>query len=226
MKHLLVIVIFCFNILFSFSQITPEGKLGLWYDLGGNHRISEKISINTYAQLWLYEVNDNFNFLLLKTGLSYHINSKLTTTISYDYSDYNGSMNTNSTHTFENRISEQITYKHKFIKTLIDHRFRTEHRFLRKQNSNPSIVRLRYRFGTKFKLNKTLFIRLYNELLLTQKLSKTPENRFYSALGINISKSNTIQLGYLNRNTIKGDNLHRLQIGVFFNTNHIKKLPK
>ena len=223
MKKTLTTLIFILAIHTSYAQLNPQDKLGTWFDIGGNHRISEKISINTYTQIWLYEVNDNFNFLLLKTGLSYHVNPKLTATLSYGYSDYDGDINVSAPHTFENRISEQITYKHKISKIPLDHRFRIEHRFRRKLNSNTKIARLRYRLGTKLKLNKTLFIRLNNEVILTPKISNSPENRFYTGLGVNISTSKNIQIGYLNRNTSKGANLHRLQIAFFFKTDLRKK---
>ncbi len=223
MKYFLTAAIVILTVSFSFAQTNPEDKLGAWYNLGGNHRISEKISITTYTEVWLYEVNNNFNFFLLKTGVNYRINPKLTASIFYDYSDFDGNINASTPHNFENRISEQIVYKHKLNKLPLDHRFRLEHRFRRKLSSKTSRARLRYRLGTKFKLNKTLFIRLHNELLLTPKLSNTPENRFYTALGIKTSKFNNIQIGYLNRNTSGGSNLHRLQLGFFFKTDFRKK---
>ena len=177
MKNVLTTLIFILAIHTSYAQVNPKDKLGTWFDIGGNHRISEKLSINTYTQIWLYEVNDNFNFLLLKTGLSYHVNPKLTATLSYGYSDYDGDINVSVPHTFENRISEQFAYKHNINKISLDHRFRIEHRFFRKQDSKPRVARLRYRLGTKFNLNNTLFVRLHNEVLLTPKSSNTPENR-------------------------------------------------
>ena len=207
----------------SYAQISQEDKLGAWFDIGGNHRISEKSSIKTYAQFWLYEVNDNFNFFLLKIGYNYHFNPKLTGSIYLGYSDFDGNINISSPHTYEKRITEQFTFKHKLSKIPLDHRFRIEHRFFKKSDSKLNVIRLRYRIGSKFNLSNTLFIRLHNELLLTPKSSNTPENRFYTALGINISKSDNIQLGYLNRNTSNKENLHRLQIGIFFKTDFRKK---
>lgn len=221
-KRLLIISLFMV-FYSSYSQINPEDKLGAWYEIGSNHRISEKTSINVYTQLWLYEVNDNFNFFLIKTSYNYHFNPKLTASIYLGYSDFDGNISSSSPHTYESRITEQITFKHKLIKIPLDHRFRIEHRFFRKHNSKPKVARLRYRIGTKFNLNKTWFARLTNELLLTPKLSNTPENRLYTGLGINISKSSNIQLGYINRNTSNKENLHRIQVGLFFKTDLRKK---
>ncbi len=128
-------------------------------------------------------------------------------------------------HTYENRIFEQIVYKHKISNLPIDHRFRVEQRFLHKLEFKETLHRLRYRIGTKIKLNNGLFIRLNNEFLATIQKDALTENRLYAALGINISKSCNLQLGYLNRK-IKGLNLHRLQAGVFIKTDHRKKEKK
>lgn len=217
--QLSLLLVFCS----SYAQLTPEDKLGTWYDIGINHRISKKASIDTYTQTWLYEFNDNFNFFLFKMGYNYHFNPKLKATIYLGYSDFDNNISISSPHTYEKRITEQIIFKHKLSSIPLDHRFRIEHRFFRKHDSKSKVARLRYRLGTKFSINNVLFIRLHNELLLTPKSSNIPENRFYSGLGINISKSNNIQLGYMNRNTSNKTNLHRLQVGIFFKTDLRKK---
>lgn len=224
-KTILHLSLFLF-ICSSYAQLIPERTLGAWYDIGGNHKVSEKTSIETYMQFWLYEVNDNFNFFLFKVGYNHHFTPKLTTTIYLGYSDFDGNINISSPHTYEKRITEQVVYKHKLIKIPLDHRFRIEHRFFRKHNSKPKVARLRYRLGSKITLNKSLFIRSHNELLLSPKSSSVPENRFYLGLGIKLSKSINLHLGYLNRHTTNKKNLHRLQTAVFFKTDLRKKSLK
>lgn len=202
----------------NYAQTNPEDKLGAWYDLGINHRISEKSSIDTYAEMWVYEVADNFNFILFKLGYNYQFNPKLKGTLFLGYSDFDGNINISAPHTYEQRITEQFVFKHKLSKIPLDHRFRIEHRFFRKLDTKPKAARLRYRLGSKFNINNTLFIRIHNEILSTPKFTNTLENRFYTGLGINISKSNNILVGYMNRKTPNKENLHRVQIGLFFKT--------
>ena len=207
----------------NYAQTNPEDKLGIWYDLGGTHRISEKSSVTTYTQLWLYEFNDNFNFLLFKLGYNYQFNSKFTGTLFLGYSDFDGNINTSAPHNYEKRITEQVVFKHKLNKIPLDHRFRVEHRFFKMSNTKQNVARLRYRLGTKFNLNKTFLIRVHDELLLTPKSSNTPENRFYTGLGFNLTKSNNIEIGYMNRNTSNKENLHRIQVALTFKTDLRKK---
>lgn len=81
--------------------------------------------------------------------------------------------------------------------------------------------RLLLRF--KNNLDRRLFLNVNNEFFTNLKKDTTTENRFYAAVGLNISKANNIQLGYLNHK-INGLNLHRLQVGIFIKTDLIKKL--
>lgn len=222
MKHLLTSFLLFITISFSYSQTTAEDELGAWYTISGSHRISDDFSISTLAQLWLFEEVENFNFVLFTGGLNYHISPKLTTTIALSYADIDGGFSTNKPHTYENRLAQQIVFKHKIAKLPIDHRFRAEQRFFSKLNTKSTKHRLRYRIGAKIILNKHLFIRLNDEFLATLQNDIVTENRLYSALGINIAKSSNLQLGYLNRK-IKGQNFHRLQVGLFFKTDLRKK---
>lgn len=208
---------------YSYAQSVPEDKLGIWYGLDGHYKISEKSSLESFTYLWFYELTDNFNFVFLNLGYNYHFNPKLTTTIFLGYSDFDNDINMSAPHTYETRLSEQIQFKHKLSIILLDHRFRLEHRFFRKTGIKTNVARIRYRIGTKFKLNDIFFLRMHNELLLTPKLNNTSENRFFSGIGINVFKSSTIQVGYMNRNTPNKQNLHRIQLIYLFKADLRKK---
>ncbi|WP_242086408.1 DUF2490 domain-containing protein [Aestuariivivens sediminis] len=223
MKNLVFVLGFVLTFCISHAQLNPEDKLGISYEFGITHKISENFSISTYSLLWLYEVNDNFNFILLNAGLNYQITPHASGSISYGYSDYDGTIDISSPHTLENRISEHIVYKHHLIKVPLEHRFKVEHRFLRTPTSKQTVTRFRYRIATQFKLSHALFIYLKNEWLLSPNLSNTPENRFNGGLGIHWNKSSTVLLGYFNRNTMNRMNLHRLQVGLFIKTDWRKK---
>jgi hypothetical protein len=222
MKYLLTAILLTISISNSYSQTSQEDMLGSWFTYAGNHKISDKFSASTLAQLWTFEVAENFNFILVFGALNYQLTPKLTTTIGYGYGDIDGGFYTDKPHTYENRVFEQFVYKHKIGNLPIDHRFRAEQRFFHKLEFKSTSHRLRYRLGTKIKLNKTLFIRVHDEFLATIDDEIIDENRLYGALGINLSKSVNVQFGYLNRK-IKGLNLHRLQAGIFIKTDHRKK---
>ncbi len=222
MKYYLTTFIFILTISLGFSQTSPEDKLGSWYTYFGNHRLSEKLSIVAGGQIWAYEPATNLNLLLIKAGLNYHINNKLKVELGYSFLDIDRSIQgLEGKHIYENRISEQIAFKHKLVNLPIDQRFRIEHRLFNLRVGNSVKHRLRYRLGTKIKLNKTLFIRAHNEVLAHIEKDFFSENRLYGALGINLNKSCNLQLGYLYR-YINDLNLHRLQVSLFIKTDHRK----
>lgn len=224
MKYYIAAFVFTLVISVSYSQTSPEDKLGAWYTYFGNHRISNKLSIVAGGQIWAYEPVTNLNLFLAKLGVNYHINNKLKVELGYSFLDIDKSIqHREGSHVFENRISGQIAYKHTLSRLPIDHRLRIEHRIFNPTEENPTKHRLRYRLGTKIKLNKLLFVRINNELLSTIEDDFSSANRFYTALGINLSKSCNLQLGYLNRYLFEKDiNLHRLQVGLFISTDHRK----
>ncbi|MEP1489473.1 MAG: DUF2490 domain-containing protein [Algibacter sp.] len=224
MKHLLTILLLTLTITLSYSQTTPEDKLGAWYMFDATHKVADKFSIKTGFQLRSFEVADNINLLFYYTGINYHLNKNTTLTLAYCFLDIDRSFSiTGESHLYENRPYEQLSYKQQAFKFPIYHRLRLEHRFLNFQHTQTTLHRLRYRLGTKIKLNKTLFLNINNEVFANFKDQVFTENRFYAALGFNISKSDNIQIGYLNHeiNTL---NLNRLQIGLFIKTDLRKKV--
>ena len=84
MKRLLPLIL-----LFTFNQIqaqdTGEDLWGNWLMYFGTNRVSDKLSIHTEAQYRLYEFSDNFNQLLLRTGLNYHIADHAMATAGYAF---------------------------------------------------------------------------------------------------------------------------------------------
>ncbi|MGB5317401.1 DUF2490 domain-containing protein, partial [Eudoraea sp.] len=81
MKKLLSV--FIFLIFLNAQSQQGQDDLGIWYMYFGMNKISERFSIHTEAQFRYYETSGNFNQLLLRTGLNYHISSEAIATIGY-----------------------------------------------------------------------------------------------------------------------------------------------
>lgn len=206
------------------AQKTPESSLGAWYMLDATHAVSNKIGIKTGVQLRSYEVFNNINLLFVYTGINYKISKNTIFTLTYGYLDIDRTFtDIGFPHLYENRIYEQLSYKHKLNKLPISHRLRIEHRFLNFAHKLDTKHRLRYCLGSKIALTEDYFLNVNNEFFANLKKDTATENRLYAAVGLNISKTNNIQLGYLNHK-INGLNLHRLQVGIFIKTDLRKKL--
>lgn len=208
------------------AQETGEDEWGAWYMYFGTNKVSDRFSIHTEAQFRYYETLSNFNQMLLRTGLNYHISPNAIATFGYAYIDTDltfedppltDSFFGGST-ILEHRIFEQFILTNKVGEFLFEHRYRLEQRFL--NNTDLSVTdtqhRARYRLQLTLPLTDTFFINLYDEVFLNLQDSVFGQNRLYGALGIRITENASVQLGYL-KNHFNTVNFDRLQIGFFYN---------
>lgn len=223
MKYLLIITTILFLKINVSAQQTGENKLGTWYVYFGNHKVSDKLSINTGAQLWTYEPISNFNFRILHTGLNYHFNNKMTASFVYGNVNWDRRFeDTDEPNTKENRIYEQFSLKSKVGKFSLENRLRYEQRFLVVGETKETLKRIRYRIKATLPLTKTFFINVYDEIIFNVNDPIFQQNRLYGALGIKASKNYSIQLGYL-KNNFKTKAYDRLQVGLYVKTDFRKK---
>jgi len=223
-KHILLFALslFAFN---SFGQENGEQEFGAWYTVAVSNKISEKVSITTMAQLRLYETTDNLQIGLGLLGLNYNFSPMLTGTLGYfrlnidnTFEDLVEENNIN-----ENRIFEQLTLKNSIGKVKLIHRYRLEHRFLNFANKpNDFQQRMRYRLQAIIPLSKTLFLNVYDEIILNLQKKAFSQNRMNASLGYKFNKNLNVQMGYLKQSfeTIAYD---RLVLGVYIKTDFSKK---
>lgn len=224
MKNIIIISIIFLLIQYTKAQGTGEDKLGTWYMYSGTHRISDKLSINSGAQIREYETITNLNTLLLLTGLNYNINSNIVTTMGYGYLNFDNSYEDlpEENNIDEHRIFEQISLKNRVWKLRLEHRYRLEQRFLDYTERKDTQHRTRYRLKVTLPLNNTFFINIYDEIFLNLQNDIFSQNRLYTALGMKINKNSKVQLGYLKNNFSK-TSFDRLQLGLSINTGFKKK---
>jgi hypothetical protein len=220
-------VVLLLALIFSFSLISQEpgeDKWGSWHMYFGTNKISEKLSIHSEAQARYYEQLDNFNQLLLRTGLNYHINPNAIATFGYAYiitdgtfDEFPGDMDSK-----EHRIFEQFILKNKVGKFGFEHRYRLEQRFLNFGERTDTQHRARYRLQVTLPLTQIFFLNFYDEVFLNLQNEVFGQNRLYGALGFNVTKNLSVQAGYL-KNHFPSAHFDRLQIAVFYNPDLRKK---
>ena len=227
MKNSIFFFIIFFIIYSTMSQETGEDKLGAWYMYSGTHRVSDRLSINSGAQVREYETTNNLNIILLLTGVSYNINSNITTTMGYGFLNIDNSYEDlpDENNTDEHRIFEQVSLKNKLWKLRFEHRYRLEQRFLDYSDRKDTQHRTRYRLKITLPLNDTFFINVYDEIILNLQNDLFSQNRLYTALGLNINKNSKVQLGYLKHN-FSDASFDRLQVGISINTDFRNKKEK
>ncbi|MGI9546279.1 MAG: DUF2490 domain-containing protein [Flavobacteriaceae bacterium] len=201
-----------------FAQDNGEERLGGWYMYFGTNKVSDRLSIHTEAQFRFWEAASNFNQLLLRTGLNYHINPSAIATIGYGYISTDGTFEEfpGEENVKENRLFLQFILKNEVSKFQFEHRYRFEQRFIDFGTSTDTRYRARYRLQITFALTTVLFINMYNEIFLNLQGNVFDQNRLYGALGFHLAPNMSVQIGYL-KNHFPSAHFDRLQLGFFYN---------
>lgn len=211
------------------SEITGEDDFGSWFMYFGTNKIDDKWSIHTEAQFRYYEMASNFNQLLLRTGVNYHINSDAIATLGYGFIDTDPTFREfdilgddalfENNSISEHRIFEQFILKNKVWEFKFEHRYRLEQRFVQNNFTGISntLHRARYRIQMTLPLTDIFFLNFYDEIFINLQNDAFGQNRAYAALGVSVTEDLSMQVGYL-KNHFSETNFDRLQVGVFYNT--------
>lgn len=205
------------------GQNPAENELGNWLMYFGTHKISEKYSLHYETQLRNYEVISNFNQLLPRVGLNYHIDESSIVTAGYAFIPTQNEFDNGwgKEMVTENRIWEQFILRNSINRVKIRHRYRLEQRWVKAGDITTYKNRARYMLSVKLPISKNeespLFISLYDEIFLNISDNPFDQNRLFAALGYQVNKQMNIQLGYL-RHRSGGLDLNRLQLALFLNT--------
>ena len=205
------------------GQNPAENELGNWLMYFGTHKISEKYSLHYETQLRNYEVISNFNQLLPRVGLNYHIDESSIVTAGYAFIPTQNEFDKGwgKEMVTENRIWEQFILRNSINRVKIRHRYRLEQRWVKAGDITTYKNRARYMFSVKLPISKNeespLFISLYDEIFLNISDNPFDQNRLFAALGYQVNMQMNIQLGYL-RHRAGSLDLNRLQLALFLNT--------
>lgn len=206
------------------AQTEAEQSLGNWLMYFGNNKLSEKWNLHTEAQYRLYGGIENFNQLLLRTGLTFVISPSADVTFGYanitSESFYKGEEAINKN---EHRIWQQLILKNNVGRVMFNHRYRIEQRWeTSEQAGDRYLNRLRYRLHVTFPLNPeglipgSTYISFYDEIFIHVNDTPFDQNRLYGGFGYRVNEELTIETGFL-RNRLGNFNFNRLQFAVFFN---------
>lgn len=206
------------------AQENGENKLGAWWMLFTNHRISDDFSIHSEIQYRTYEFGSNFNQLLMRIGLNYHLSQNSSVTVGYGniptdstFDDIEGEKNIK-----ENRIYQQFQTKQRLGAFRLSHRFRLEQRFFEyPTDSKDTQHRARYSLRIIYPLSNKWFLTAYDELFIRLQEPYFGQNRLYGALGYRLNTIASFQIGYL-KNHFREIDYDRLQFGVWLKFDYRK----
>ncbi|WP_242015665.1 DUF2490 domain-containing protein [Robertkochia marina] len=206
------------------AQNTGENELGAWYMYFGTNKLSEQWSLHTEAQFRYYQTTGNFNQMLLRTGVNYHIAENAMATLGYAYIDTDTEFEefTGEKKANEHRVFQQFILKNNVGKFAFEHRYRLEQRFLQHYETQDTQHRARYRLQVTYPLPGQWFLNVYDEIFINLQEPLFGQNRLYGALGYKLNSELSFQAGYL-KNHFTGSNYDRLQLAIFYNPDLSKR---
>jgi len=188
-----------------------------WFVLNSNIKLHKKFGFAFDGQLRFVQNFESAQHFF-RNGLEVYLTPKLSVIpIGYMYVwnfQYGEQPTTYANN--EQRLWQQVLYKHNFGRLYFSHRFRLEQRFIQKRYTEPngSIVyegydtylnRIRYRLQIQIPLNKekiepgAWFFAAFDELFYswgsTVTYHKPDQNRLYAALGYQFTKKLSLQGG-------------------------------
>jgi hypothetical protein len=188
-----------------------------WFALNSNIKLHKKFGFAFDGQLRLVQGFESSQHYV-RNGLEIYVTPKLSIVpIGYMYvRNFQYGKQPALFVNNEQRIWQQIIYRHNYRNLFFAHRFRFEERFVQKHHAGPDgmvvndgyetfLKRIRYRLQVQIPLNKekiepgTWFVGIFDELFYSWgtpiTFHKPDQNRIYTAIGYQFSKKFSIQGG-------------------------------
>jgi hypothetical protein len=191
-----------------------------WFAVFNSTKLGKKTTLLNDVQLRSTDEVQHLQTLLVRSGLQYSLTNKLGLTLGYAAIDNRRQLSGVTGYLMEHRIWQQLIYNHKTGPVFIQHRLRSEQRFIpgaRINNSNElekdgfgNAYRLRYFIRNIVPLKKQtgaftegVFTSLQNEVFIntgnkSNVNGKTfDQNRLYVAGGYRLNKKIDLEAGYM-----------------------------
>ncbi len=221
------------------GQRVSDSNLNGWFMYFGDHPISPKWGVHLEGQWRRNDVINRWQQLLLRPAINLEVNPNLVLTggyayvKSYPYGDFP------ARDSFpEQRIFQQLLLKHRLGRVDVQHRYRLEQRFigqvLRSAIGSPAVDSWRYQNRFRYFVKAAVplsdskesqwYLGFYDEVFLhfapNSGASVFDQNRAYAALGRKLSRTERIEVGYMNQTLIHRsgrvqETNHTLQVSFF-----------
>ena len=205
----------------------PSEELGTWIQYFGDNRISDRFSLHTEVEYWLWEAASNPHVLIVRPAVNFHLKGGPFFTVGYTYVKSwpfeEEGVTTSQNHLFEQLILRSPVWRIRFF-----HRYRFEQRWIKFGDAEGTdfSTRLRYMLLVQLPLTRpaiepnTLYFTTYNELFLNTsgRDDVFDQNRLYLALAYQITGDFCVQTGFLFQ-MFDERTFERLQFVFFYNPN-------
>lgn len=218
MKNIVLLILFLGVLKPGYSQ---DNDVGNWLIYFGNKQINEKWNLHHEVQFRNFNIIGDTEQLLLRAGLGYNLSEKKNNLLlgyGFIYNEpYIGSSD-DKTNFNEHRIYQQFITRQNFNNLSLQHRYRTEQRFIEEDFK----LRFRYFLGLNYTLSQkenpdnTFYLSMYNELFINTEGNYFDRNRLYGGLGYRFSMNVRSEIGLMNQ-TLQNSSRNQLNIITFIN---------
>jgi hypothetical protein len=205
----------------AFAQRATESNSNLWVSHWGDQRLSKHWSFHTEGHWRRARLGQDWQQLLLRPAVNYHLNDQVTFTQGYSYyANYAYGEYPIRFQNQEHHLFQQVQLNGQAIGRLrVQHRFRMEERFIGRMvpsANDPTVgVQDGYTYQNRFRYRVWLTLplghdkvepgvfsaNLYDEVFVSfgdsQRLDYIQQNRLSALLGYQVSKPVSLFIGYL-----------------------------
>lgn len=210
---------------FARAQQGQADGIGVWYIYFSDYGVSEKWSIHHETHLHLYEPLGDFNRFVVRAGANYSWQPALTGSLYYHYSyeDPTFAEAGVPNRLQENRLMEQLVYRHRAGGWGFSHRLRTEQRFLHPDAGSYTAHRARYRLLGSHPIAGPIYASADGEVLFQYFRRLNTSYRLTGSLGAWLGPHTRLQVGYTRFFLQGGREDERLRVLLLFNPELGKK---
>lgn len=211
MKNLIALAVLFFFGRFLQAQTVPISPNGYWITYLGDNKLNERIGVHSEGQIRNALVDRTVFTLLVRTGINFYLQPYAMATVGYGYFYFDPSQpDLHASRISENRAWQQLILTQKSRNIFIEHRFRSEQRFLNNltHDAKRTEHRIRYRFQALFPLYsisphlRHLFFAFNNELMIKFEKNTADlfdRNRLFLGIGYQFHPKLNVQIGYMNQ---------------------------
>ena len=214
-KNVLLVALFMLGISVYGQNNLPQNKLGAWYILASNSKISEKVNVQLQTQFRFYEVLNDLQQFKIRSGVTYAVLPSFKLGLGYGYFRNDPSYASEIPKSFnEHRIVLDGHLSQKLAKIGINHRYRFEQRYLEDRDHSAW---MRYMLKGSYPLSEKMNVDVYDEVFLNVSGNQTfMQNWLGGGVSYAINSRLKGRLGFQNIQT-PGPDFNRVLMSLTFN---------
>ncbi|MBV8327991.1 DUF2490 domain-containing protein [Chryseobacterium sp.] len=201
LKIKLILIFLCILFHNTFLKGQSIDNYNMWYQYIMNAKLSDKTTLTALSQYRSFDLGGDGRLFLANAYLEYEVAPGVEPGAGAMFLVLNSYNSKKEKVTrYETRPFQQVTLTGHIGRTLLNHRFRVEERFL--NNPEEFKVRLRYLLSMRIPFGKVgkYYGILKNEIRINAtKTDIFDSNRITAGLGIKLSKTSAIELAFINQ---------------------------